>query len=66
MQHYTRGPCGEWAHLFRRGDGYLGTKLLQRCEDSREYLTLDRWNSRAAYADSEPALAASIGGWTIG
>jgi hypothetical protein len=40
------GPSGEWALLFRRGDGYLGTELLQRSEDPREYLTLDRWTSR--------------------
>jgi heme-degrading monooxygenase HmoA len=43
------GPSGEWALLFRRGDGYLGTELLRCCEDSREYLSLDRWVSRAAY-----------------
>ena len=45
------GPCGEWALLFSRDDGYLGTELLlRRSEDgSREYLTLDRWVSRAAY-----------------
>ncbi len=43
------GPSGGWAHLFRRGDGYLGTELLQRSDGSREYLTLDRWASRAAY-----------------
>jgi heme-degrading monooxygenase HmoA len=43
------GPSGEWAHLFRRGDGYLGTELLQCSDDPREYLTLDRWASRAAY-----------------
>ena len=43
------GPSGEWALLFRRGDGYFGTELLQRSEDSREYLTLDRWVSRRAY-----------------
>jgi heme-degrading monooxygenase HmoA len=43
------GPSGEWALLFGRGDGYLGTELLRRFEDSREYLTLDRWVSRAAY-----------------
>jgi heme-degrading monooxygenase HmoA len=41
--------CGEWAQLFRRGDGYLGTELLRRSDDSTEYLTLDRWTSRAAY-----------------
>ena len=43
------GPSGECAHPFRRGDGYLGTELLRRSDDSREYLTLDRWASRAAY-----------------
>ena len=43
------GPSGEWALLFVREDGYLGTELLRRSEDSREYLTLDRWVSRAAY-----------------
>ena len=34
------GPSGEWALLFGRGDGYLGTELLRRSEDSREYLIL--------------------------
>jgi|SRR5215204_660943 len=43
------GPSGEWALLFRRGDGYLGTELLRRSDDSREYITLDRWASRRAY-----------------
>jgi heme-degrading monooxygenase HmoA len=43
------GPAGEWAVLFSRDDGYLGTELLRRSDDSREYLTLDRWVSRAAY-----------------
>lgn len=43
------GSSGEWARLFRRGDGYLGTELLRRSGDSREYLTLDRWVSRTAY-----------------
>ena len=36
------GPSGEWALLFRRDDSYLGTELLRRSDDSREYLTLDR------------------------
>ena len=43
------GSTGEWALLFRRDDGYLGTELLRRSEDSTEYLTLDRWVSRTAY-----------------
>jgi heme-degrading monooxygenase HmoA len=44
------GPCGEWVRLFRREEGYLGTELLRRWDDeSGEWLTLDRWASRAAY-----------------
>ena len=43
------GPSGEWASLFRKGDGYLGTELLRHSDDPREYLTVDRWASRAAY-----------------
>jgi heme-degrading monooxygenase HmoA len=43
------GPSGKWARLFRRGDGYLGTELLRRSDDSGEYLVLDRWASRGAY-----------------
>jgi heme-degrading monooxygenase HmoA len=43
------GPSGEWARLFERGEGYLGTELLQRSEDPREYLAVDRWASGAAY-----------------
>jgi heme-degrading monooxygenase HmoA len=43
------GPSGEWAPLFRRGEGYLGTQLLRRSDDPGEYLALDRWTSRAAY-----------------
>jgi heme-degrading monooxygenase HmoA len=43
------GPAGDWALLFRQGDGYLGTELLRHSDDPREYLTADRWTSREAY-----------------
>ena len=43
------GPSGPWVRLFRRGEGYLGTELLRRSDDSGEYLVLDRWASRAAF-----------------
>ncbi len=46
---HAYGPSREWALLFRRDDGYLGTELLRHPDESREYLTLDRWVSRAAY-----------------
>jgi heme-degrading monooxygenase HmoA len=43
------GPDGVWVELFRQGEGYLGTELLQDVAQPRRYLTLDRWHSRAAY-----------------
>ena len=39
------GADGEWAQLFRRGDGYLGTELLRDREHAGRYLVLDRWTS---------------------
>ena len=43
------GRGGDWARLFRRGEGYLGTELLRDAADPGRYLTLDRWTSRAAW-----------------
>jgi len=40
------GPDGTWVKLFRKGTGYLGTELLF---DGTRYLTIDRWDSEAAY-----------------
>jgi heme-degrading monooxygenase HmoA len=39
---------GDWAQLFRRAPGYLGTEML-RATSPREYLTIDRWESVAAF-----------------
>ena len=41
---------GEWAQLFRRSAGYLGTELLRDAERRRHYSTIDRWESREAFA----------------
>ncbi len=41
------GPHGDWARLFRRTEGYLGTDLLRDDEDPSRYLTIDRWRSAA-------------------
>jgi heme-degrading monooxygenase HmoA len=43
------GPGGEWAALFRRSEGYLGTELFRDQSDASRYLTLDRWASREAF-----------------
>ena len=42
------GPEGDWAVLFRRAPGYLGTELL-RAPDAGRYVTIDRWVSSAAF-----------------
>ncbi len=44
------GPQGEWAQLFRRAEGYMGTELLAMIDDSDIYVTLDRWRSREDFA----------------
>jgi heme-degrading monooxygenase HmoA len=43
------GPDGDWAALFKREPGYLGTDLLIDARDSCGYMTIDRWVSPAAY-----------------
>ncbi len=43
------GPAGDWARLFRRGEGYLGTTLLQDAGRPGRYLTLDHWASAEAH-----------------
>ena len=42
----TYGPAGEWAKLFGRSDGYLGTELLSAADGA--FLTIDRWRDKAA------------------
>lgn len=42
------GPDGDWATLFRRGNGFRGLELLRDREDPGRYLTLDRWVSADA------------------
>jgi len=45
------GPDGEWVQLFRRDPRYRGTRLLRDVGWKRVYLTMDEWESRAAYED---------------
>lgn len=42
------GPEGEWVRLFRQAAGYLGSELLHDADEPGRYLTIDRWESRAA------------------
>ena len=61
------GPRGEWAGLFQRGEGFLGTELLREVGSAGRYVTLDRWVSRGAfesfqrrYGDDYKALDARL------
>ena len=44
------GPSGDWAKLFRKGKGYMGTQLLCDLKDPRRFITLDFWSSYGAHA----------------
>jgi heme-degrading monooxygenase HmoA len=49
------GADGDWARLFRRHAGFLGTQLLVGADGI--YLTLDRWRSEADWIDFKHAHA---------
>ena len=51
------GPAGPWVALFRTSAGYLGSELFRSTTDPSEYLTIDRWVSRAAYAAAQRGYA---------
>lgn len=43
------GPGGDWATLFRQGEGFIETILLKDEDRPGTYLTIDRWESRASF-----------------
>jgi heme-degrading monooxygenase HmoA len=43
------GPNGDWANLFRRAEGYLGTELLRSSREPNIFLTIDRWESATRF-----------------
>jgi len=47
----TYGSHGRWAEWFRRDARYLGTRLLRDISAARVYVTVDSWESRAAYEE---------------
>jgi heme-degrading monooxygenase HmoA len=53
----TYGPSGEWAELFGRAEGYLGTDVWRDDFTPGRYLLLDRWESAAAYEEFRRAWA---------
>ena len=57
----TYGPDGHWAELFRRDARYLGTRLLRDVDAERVFVTMDRWESRAAYEEFRERFAKEYG-----
>jgi heme-degrading monooxygenase HmoA len=53
------GPQGTWAQFFRRGHGYIETELLRVTSAPGQYVTIDRWESKAAYEDFKTRFADS-------
>jgi heme-degrading monooxygenase HmoA len=51
------GSCGDWAKLFGRTEGYLGTELMRSVKDPMVFFTLDAWKSKASYDDFHAAFA---------
>ncbi len=43
------GPEGPWVAFFRQAPGFQGTDLFRRTVSPPCFLTLDRWETRAAY-----------------
>jgi quinol monooxygenase YgiN len=43
------GPNGDWATLFRRAEGYLGTQLLRSSHEPNIFVTVDRWENAASF-----------------
>jgi heme-degrading monooxygenase HmoA len=67
------GPDGDWARLFARHAGHLGTQLLHDPEAPGVYLTLDRWRGvadwqafRHDYSAQYVALDAACEALTLG
>ncbi len=45
------GPDGAWAQLFASSSGFRGTELFASSTSADRYLTIDRFDDAAAWAD---------------
>ena len=55
----TYASDGDWARLFRSARGYLGTELFRTVGAPERYLTIDEWESLAAYEIFRARFAAA-------
>ena len=51
------GPEGAWVELFRRASGYLRTELHRDRIDSHRFVTIDYWESAAAWEEFRAGFA---------
>ena len=52
------GPNGRWAKLFSKADGFIGVELLRDTSDPLVLLTIDRWETDAAFDAFKERFAA--------
>ena len=45
------GAQGVWRDLFARSAGYIGTRLLRDSAQTHRYVTLDLWETEAAFQE---------------
>lgn len=49
--HRLYGSQGAWVQLFKRAPGFIETSLYRDRNDQSRYVTVDRWESEAAFRD---------------
>jgi len=42
-------PDGKWAELFKKGKGFVRTKLIHQLEQPQLFLTVDEWETMKDY-----------------
>lgn len=54
------GPEGRWVQLFQQGPGYIQTLLLKDLDVPGTYVTVDIWETEAAYKSFKKKFAADF------
>jgi len=58
--HRLYGSQGAWVQLFERAAGFVETTLYRDRTDHLRYVTVDRWESEAAFTEFRSAFAAEF------
>jgi heme-degrading monooxygenase HmoA len=54
------GPAGEWVQLFRKAPGYRRTELHRDQTNAQRFVTIDYWESAAAWQAFRSHFAAEF------